>query len=485
MNDTAAMKTVAEASTLATNERQTTVFIRKRPIFTDEVEAHEFDCVTCLPPAKTGVTDDKENAPHQQSSNKAAVVVHKARMHAGMIQQLIDHTEFRFDGVFNEKASNEEVYSQVYPLVNLAAGSPGKTAMVLMYGQTGSGKSFTINSLVRQAAADIFSLSNGSAVVSISLSCLELVGDACFDLLHHHPLANPEPSEDKQAKAPVQLLTDSQGQVKWHRITSLAVSSATELVALFDSACAARFVASTEMNDESSRSHSIFRVTFSRGSSDSSEGVAESVSNELLFVDLAGSEMSADSMHHDAERRKECKYINTSLMTLKECLHIRAASARSSTTAKPASSMLHVYRKNKLTLALKDALTDPEARSLVICTVSPTSRDTEHTISTLRHACVMDGQMASDESESRFLTGGVVTTEMIGTVKLGQVATNGSAAAAVKEEDPCAQDPEVQRIEAAMKAPGVTSTTLFGLKKQLALRKAAVKKSLATAADVN
>ncbi len=48
---------------------------------------------------------------------------------------------------------------------------------------------------------------------------------------------------------------------------------------------------------------------------------------EIYFVDLAGSEMSQDSMHHDAERRKECKYINTSLMTLKECLHVRASSA--------------------------------------------------------------------------------------------------------------------------------------------------------------
>jgi hypothetical protein len=108
-------------------------------------------------------------------------------------------------------------------------------------------------------------------------------------------------------------------------------------------------------------------------------------------------------------------------MALKECIRARAAGA--------IHSHQHVYRKSKLTMALKNSFHLPHARTIVIATVSPASKDTEHSLNTLRHACVMQGEGSGggDEGssaggESRFITGGKMTTEQIGEVNIAQIA---------------------------------------------------------------
>lgn len=96
------------------------VCIRKRPLFDHERLQAEFDCMTC---------HDKE-----------CIVVHNARMHSDMRQQIIEHNEFHFNKVFDENSVNFEVYSAtVRPLIDFSIAKGG-LATCLMYGQTGSGK---------------------------------------------------------------------------------------------------------------------------------------------------------------------------------------------------------------------------------------------------------------------------------------------------------------------------------------------------------
>lgn len=45
---------------------------------------------------------------------------------------------------------------------------------------------------------------------------------------------------------------------------------------------------------------------------------------ELLIIDLAGSENTADSQFHDKALQKQTKEINKSLMSLKECIRNRS-----------------------------------------------------------------------------------------------------------------------------------------------------------------
>jgi len=59
----------------------------------------------------------------------------------------------------------------------------------------------------------------------------------------------------------------------------------------------------------------------------------------------------------------------------------------------------------------------------VIATLSPASKDTEHSLNTLRHACVMSAQQClddSDKKETRFITGGVVKTVNLGEIDMSK-----------------------------------------------------------------
>ena len=92
------------------------VMARKRPIFEHELGRAEFDAVTC--------------------KNATQVVVHDAKMRPDMRQMYMDHHEFKFDQIFDERVDNDSVYlSAAAPLVHLAASGGYATAM--MFGQTG------------------------------------------------------------------------------------------------------------------------------------------------------------------------------------------------------------------------------------------------------------------------------------------------------------------------------------------------------------
>ncbi|KAJ1427821.1 P-loop containing nucleoside triphosphate hydrolase protein [Ochromonadaceae sp. CCMP2298] len=378
------------------------VFVRKRPIFKRELDGFEFDVATCTTPT--------------------SCVIHDARMHIDMKRQLMNHHQFRFDRVFNEHSSNEAVYAATArSLVRICC--EGGYSTCLVYGQTGSGKTFTMSSIYEQAAFDIFTqLESGERFASppsVSMSFVEIAGDACHDLLN--------------AFTPAQLLTGQDGSVYPFPVTEPTVTCPEELIAMIQHGTAVRTTAATGVHDASSRSHAILRVYVQRH--DLTAAAAGEwqpqgpVEGTLTLVDLAGSEHRIDSMYHGKERRKETGNINASLMALKECIRARTAG----------QIQPHHFRRSKLTLALKHSFSLPAARTIVIATVSPASKDTEHSLNTLRHACIMHGQEGS--SETRFVTGGSVTTEHIGEVNLTQI---GRQNASTRRAGGAIADPKTQ-----------------------------------------
>jgi len=112
-------------------------------------------------------------------------------------------------------------------------------------------------------------------------------------------------------------------------------------------------------------------------------------------VDLAGSERNEDSWEHDAEQRKQCAEINSSLLSLKECVRLRAKELQSGTAGGG-----HIpFRRHKLTQLLRDAFVLPSARTVVIATVTPTATNTEHSVNTLYHASLMKGEDSDIKEE--------------------------------------------------------------------------------------
>lgn len=254
----------------------------------------------------------------------------------------------------------------------------------------GTGKTHTMSAIYEYAAVDVFDLLQESPTSAVSVSFFELAGDFCFDMLNMFE--------------PAQLMTGRDGSVHAFPLVEVQVKRASDLTALINHGRAVRSTASTGVNDTSSRSHAILRIYIS--TIEQMGGADEGV---LTLVDLAGSEHRIDSMYHGAERRKEGAVINASLMALKDCVRARASGKNFS----------HQYRKNKLTMALKSSFMLPAAKTVIIATVSPASKDTEHSLNTLRHACIMDGQQSnSEEDETRFITGGIKKVECIGEVDI-------------------------------------------------------------------
>ncbi|RYY83332.1 hypothetical protein EON63_11490, partial [archaeon] len=91
-------------------------------------------------------------------------------------------------------------------------------------------------------------------------------------------------------------------------------------------------------------------------------------------------------MHTTPCHEYECRY-GPYFLCVYQYTHIHTHAHTHTHTDAPSTLGQHVYRKSKLTLALKSSFVLPTARTAIICTVSPASKDTEHSVNTLRHAC--------------------------------------------------------------------------------------------------
>jgi centromeric protein E len=112
------------------------------------------------------------------------------------------------------------------------------------------------------------------------------------------------------------------------KATEVMVSSEDEMMQLMDSGEAHRHVGQTNMNEKSSRSHTLFRITIESKVEIADDEEAGSDSDEedhqaglciraatLNLVDLAGSERVGDT-GAEGVRLKEAGQINKSLLTL-------------------------------------------------------------------------------------------------------------------------------------------------------------------------
>eukprot|EP00873_Tetraselmis_striata_P007067 jgi/Tetstr1/427331/TSEL_017499.t2 len=324
------------------------VYLRKRPLFEHEVRKRDYDVIS--------VDSDQR------------VVIHNCAMHADLKRMHILHRAYPCARAFDESATNDQVYDiAAYPQVETAAY--GGQAAMFMYGQTGSGKTFTMSAIEQAGLHHLFALlaqQGGRSEVRIAI--FEIAGKRCVDLL-------------QGGRREVLLKETEGGSVELLGAAEPVVGSAAEALQLVAEAKTRRATASTAANATSSRSHCVTRVT----------AAGPAGQGTLTLVDCAGSERNADSMHHDAQARKECAEINASLYALRECIRLRRRQAEEA-KAPGGGKHVHVpYRSSQLTRVLMECFTSPDAMVAVIATVSPSSQDTEHSMSTLQTVLMMAG----------------------------------------------------------------------------------------------
>ncbi|KAK7748418.1 kinesin-like nuclear fusion protein [Diatrype stigma] len=264
---------------------------------------------------------------------------------------------FDFERVFGQGDANGAVFEEIADLVQ--SSMEGKKVCLFAYGQTGSGKTHTMlgsdadPGIVPQTIGMMFGVAgdaaaSGSHLYSVALSVVEIYQDSVHDLL-------VEPVDGKKAR--VRL-----SEAAWAE-----VESADAALELLGQAAQHRTVASTNANDQSSRSHLIlaFRITKEhlRG-----QRAGQRTTGTLNLVDLAGSERTAAAGATGTQMREGVS-INSDLMNLNLVITALGNGTR-------------VPYDSALTKALKDSLSRG-SRTLMLVMVSPFKKDQSQTVQTL------------------------------------------------------------------------------------------------------
>jgi len=302
------------------------------------------------------------------------LVVHNCLTKADLRSLFIGHMGFHFARAFGENITDADVYKQCgEPAVKYAVR--GKSATIFMFGQTGSGKTHTMQALLSKATEQLF---EGGGIGKAYLGAFEIAGKTMRDL------QDPDPSKElkvmvdlnNNVSCPGQLEEKSSNKVctKVKGLKWSTADSGAELLALCKAAQDNRTTRATQANKVSSRSHSVLRI--GRGEDDV----------VLTLVDCAGSERNEDSTHHNAQDRKDAADINSTIFTLKECFRVMR-----DTKGQPP------FRDSLLTRVLADSFTSDDAMVLAIGTVSPASKDTEHSVETLKSLQLLQGTQMTFE----------------------------------------------------------------------------------------
>lgn len=183
-----------------------------------------------------------------------------------------------------------------------------------------------------------------------------------------------EEIRDLMSKKPQKLeLKDKDTGVYVKDLSTFVVKTPADMTKVFEEGTMQRHVGSTNMNEHSSRSHTVFTIIVESSMTDK-EGETHVKVGKLNMVDLAGSERQAKT-GATGDRLKEATKINMSLSTL---CHVISSLTDPKCTYIP-------YRDSRLTRILQDSL-GGNTKTIMIAAIGPADYNTEETISTLRYA---------------------------------------------------------------------------------------------------
>ncbi|KAI4335159.1 hypothetical protein L6164_013830 [Bauhinia variegata] len=268
---------------------------------------------------------------------------------------------YTFDKVFADTCSTHKVYEEGAKDVALSALS-GINATIFAYGQTGSGKTFTMRGIAENAIKDIYEYIQNTPERDFILrvSALEIYNETVIDLLNRE-------------SGPLRLLDDPEKGTIVEKLIEEVARDSQHLRHLMSICEAQRQVGETALNDKSSRSHQIIRLSIECSLRETS-GCVKSYLASLNFVDLAGSERVSQT-NTCGKRLKEGSHINRSLLTLTTVIRKLSGGKRG-----------HIpYRDSKLTRILQSSL-GGNARTAIICTISLALSHVDQTRNTLAFA---------------------------------------------------------------------------------------------------
>lgn len=299
-----------------------------------------------------------------------------------------------YDNVFQPNETQENVYKGaarhiVQDVLN------GYNGTIFAYGQTSSGKTHTMEGVIGDSEKQgiipriindifthIYNMDDDNLEFHIKIAYFEIYNERIRDLLDVTK-TNLTIHEDKNRVPFVK------------NVTEMFVSSPDEVLSAIEDGKTNRQVAVTNMNEHSSRSHSVFQIQVEQ----ENKATQKKLSGKLYLVDLAGSE-KVSKTGAEGSVLEEAKNINKSLSALGNVISALAEGTKS-----------HVpYRDSKLTRILQESLGGNSRTTIVIC-CSPASYNEAETKSTLlfgqraktiKNVVVVNEELTAEEWKRRF-----------------------------------------------------------------------------------
>lgn len=288
---------------------------------------------------------------------------------------------FTFDYVYGPDSLQSKVFEDTArPIVDSVLG--GYNGTMFAYGQTGTGKTHTMEGdmddekmrgIMPNSFYYIMNAVQNTAKNTeflVRMSFLEIYKEEVFDLLN------------KENRKRMEVRENPETGVFVEHLSTYVVKSVPDMLKVLKRGQKARKVGATNMNEGSSRSHSILSIIIEASEAKTDEekalqpsgGDAKYRAGKLNLVDLAGSERQKKT-GAEGDRLSEAKSINQSLSALGNVIKA---------LVNPGSS--HVpFRDSKLTRLLQDSL-GGNTKTLMIAALGPSADSWDETMSTLRYA---------------------------------------------------------------------------------------------------
>lgn len=279
---------------------------------------------------------------------------------------------FTFDRVFGQTSRNEDVFLEMSQLVQSALD--GYNVCIFAYGQTGSGKTYTMSypqeGMIPRAVTQIFETTQELRELGweyeLTGEFVEIYNESLRDLLSVSNYT-AAPQKKLEIRHDPSTNTTSVTNLTVNKLDSIEVVQRVLRIAEQN-----RSVATTRLNERSSRSHSVFTLRITGRN----KALNKTCNGTLNLIDLAGSERLSESQTEGAQRR-ETQHINKSLSALGDVIYA---------LGKKNQSNGHVpYRNSKLTYLLQYSLSG-SSKTLMLVNVSPLSGHLDETLSSLRFA---------------------------------------------------------------------------------------------------
>ena len=295
---------------------------------------------------------------------------------------------YKFSKVFDENSTQEEVFELTCkPLLDDLIFNQ-KSGLVFTYGMTNAGKTYTVIGTPENPGILPLALKslleydenekNKGRKNNFYFYCnfVEIYNEDVFDLL-----ADDQTGKNKYFKKKLSVKENLNSVFFLQDVTFAKLDNLESFNTILNKGISKKVHSSTTLNQNSSRSHTIFKIILLKENKDINKldfSTEELIS--LSVVDLAGSERQKRTDAKGKNLQEACK-INQSLSTLGKCLEAMKHNSVSN------NKKMVPLRESKLTKLFAEYF-QGDQNIIMITNINPRTEDFEESIRALNYSCI-------------------------------------------------------------------------------------------------